>query len=188
MENKKTKFIIIEGLDGTGKSMFTEEIIRELRIFGYSVDSFHNSASDERTIQWYKKLFTEQQKQGFDYFIWDRSFIGPFVWPYFFEGQEFTITKPSDIKQLFEEFDITVILPTDLREYEYEIISSRRLGEYTKDFKKVQKLFDATSKLLVPDEKLIMFDGLLDNSPLLRQKLINKILHINKGDKNGKQN
>lgn len=170
--NNKTKFIVIEGLDGTGKTTFVNDLVEKAKSNGLHVGTFHNSSIHERTIEWYLKMFEMQQNEGYDLFIWDRGFIGPFIWPFFFKGQEFTIDNPSRVQSLFDKFDITVLLPSNLKQSEYKIIADRRIGEYKEEFKYIQKLFEGISKLVVPKEKLIMYEGLLDMNPIVRERTI----------------
>lgn len=48
---QRTKFIIVEGLDGAGKTTYIEKLKAKLEADGKSVYVFHNTSKHERTVE-----------------------------------------------------------------------------------------------------------------------------------------
>ena len=79
--------IIVEGIDGTGKSTFCNLLKTTLHI--------HATDKTLNTFDWHFNILKQEESQ-----VWDRSYIGEWVWSKVFNRQ--CKLTDEDIKKLLE--------------------------------------------------------------------------------------
>ena len=103
------KIIVVEGCDGTGKSTYVSDEKQICRDCDLQVHSVHIDGKFPNTLKSYEELIMSYQCAETDILIFDRAWIGEFVWSKKFRDGVSRISK-EEVQLLNDKYDIEYVM------------------------------------------------------------------------------